>query len=111
MARGDDPPRPPRVGMARGDDPPRPPRVGMALRCPPLISGRLTRLLLDAGRLVADEAAARMSRALSAPAPPPAAAGWAVGFLAGSGLLLVQDDNLLARGFGLLARLSADAFS
>ena len=42
LARGDDPPRPPRVGMARGDDPPRPPawawpgrpprppRVGMA---------------------------------------------------------------------------------
>ena len=42
--------------LARGDDPPRPPRVGMALRCPPLISGRLTRLLLDAGRLAADEA-------------------------------------------------------
>src|SRR5580704_15225787 len=30
MARGDDPPRPPREGMARGDDPPRPPREGMA---------------------------------------------------------------------------------
>ena len=30
LARGDDPPRPPRKGMARGDDPPRPPRKGMA---------------------------------------------------------------------------------
>src|ERR1035438_3082898 len=30
LARGDDPPRPPREGMARGDDPPRPPREGMA---------------------------------------------------------------------------------
>ena len=55
--------------LARGDDSPRPPRVGMALRCPPLISGRLTRLLLDAGRLAADDAASRMSRALSAGVP------------------------------------------
>ena len=28
LARGDDPPRPPRTGIARGDDPPRPPREG-----------------------------------------------------------------------------------
>src|SRR6266702_6878680 len=40
LARGDDPPSPPPEGMARGED-----------RCPPLISGRLTRLLLDAGRI------------------------------------------------------------
>ena len=39
------------AALARGDDPPRPPRAGMAPRCPPLISGRLTRLLLDAGRI------------------------------------------------------------
>ena len=30
LARGDDPPRPPRESMARGDDPPRPPRESMA---------------------------------------------------------------------------------
>ena len=83
----------------------------MALRCPPLISGRLTRLLLDAGRLAADEAASRMSRALSAAVPAPAAAGWAEGFLAGSGLLLVHDDKLLALVDGWLAGLSADAFA
>ena len=111
MARGDDPPRPPRVGMARGDDPPRPPRAGMAPRCPPLISGRLTRLLLDAGRISTDEAGVRMSRALSAAAPTPAAAGWAEGFLAGSGLLLVHDDKLLTLADGWLAGLSADAFA
>ena len=92
--------------LAREDDPPGPPRVGMALRCPPLISGRLTRLLLDAGRLAADEAASRMSRALSAAGPPPAAAGWAEGFLAGSGLLLVHDNKLLALADGWLAGLS-----
>ena len=97
--------------LARGDDPPRPPRVGMAPRCPPVISGRLTRLLLDAGRVTADEAGVRMSRALSAAAPAAAAAGWAEGFLADSGLLLVHDDRLLALADGWLAGLSADAFT
>ena len=83
----------------------------LAPRCPPLIFGRLTRLLLDAGRLAADEAGLRMSRALSPAVPAPAAAGWAEGFLAGSGLLLVHDDKLLALVDGWLAGLSADAFA
>ena len=76
-----------------------------------MISGRLTRLLLDAGRITTDEAGVRMSRALSAAAPAAAAAGWAEGFLAGSGLLLVHDDRLLALADGWLAGLSADAFT
>src|SRR6185369_15802442 len=80
-------------------------------RCPPVISRRLTRLLLDAARVSADEAGMRMSRALSAAVPAPAAAGWAEGFLAGSGLLLVHDDKLLALADGWLAGLSADAFT
>jgi hypothetical protein len=84
-------------------------RVGH--RSPPLISGRLTRLLLDAGRLTPDEAATRMSRELSAAAPAAAAAGWAEGFLAGSGLLLLHDDKLLSLADGWLAGLSADAFA
>ncbi len=99
------------AALARGDDPPRPPRAGMAPRCPPLISGRLSRLLLDAGRITSDEAGVRMSRALSAAAPAPAAAGWAEGFLAGSGLLLVHDDKLLTLADGWLAGLSADVFA
>jgi Family of unknown function (DUF5682) len=99
------------AALVRGDDPARPPREGMASRCPPLISGRLTRLLLDAGRISAGEAGIRMSRALSAAAPAPAAAGWAEGFLAGSGLLLVHDHKLLALADGWLAGLSADAFT
>jgi len=111
LARGDDPPRPPREGMARGDDPPRPPREGMASRCPPLVSGRLTRLLLDAGRLATDDVAIRMSRELSAAAPAAAAASWAEGFLAGSGLLLLHDDKLLGLADGWLAGLNADAFA
>ena len=80
-------------------------------RCPPLISGRLTRLLLDAGRLTADDVAIRMSRELSPAAAAAAAAGWAEGFLAGSGLLLVHDEKLLGLADGWLAGLSADAFA
>jgi hypothetical protein len=83
----------------------------LASRCPPVISGRLTRLLLDASRVSADEAGLRMSRALSAAAPAPAAAGWAEGFLAGSGLLLVHDDKLLALADGWLAGLTPEAFT
>ena len=80
-------------------------------RCPPLISGRLTRLLLDTGRLTTDDVALRMSRELSAAVPAAAAAGWAEGFLAGSGLLLLHDDRLLGLADGWLAGLNADAFA
>jgi hypothetical protein len=77
---------------------------------PPLISGRVTRLLLDAGEVSMDEAAARMTRELSAGAPAPAAAGWAEGFLSGSGLLLVHDDRLLGLADSWLAGLNDDTF-
>jgi Family of unknown function (DUF5682) len=85
--------------------------VRLIVRCPPLISGRVTRLLLDAERLTTDEVAIRMSRELSAAAPVAAAARWAEGFLAGSGLLLLHDDKLLSLADGWLAGLSADAFA
>ena len=83
----------------------------LIVRCPPLISGRVTRLLLDAERLTTDDAAIWMSRELSAAAPVAAAARWAEGFLAGSGLLLLHDDKLLNLADGWLAGLSADAFA
>ena len=86
-------------------------RLAAAGRCPPLISGRLTRLLLDAGQLTAGDASVAMSRELSAAAPAAAAAGWAEGFLAGSGLLLVHDDKLLSLTDGWLAGLSPDGFA
>jgi hypothetical protein len=85
--------------------------VRLIVRCPPLISGRVTRLLLDAERLRTDDAAIWMSRELSAAAPVAAAARWAEGFLAGSGLLLLHDDKLLNLADGWLAGLSADAFA
>jgi Family of unknown function (DUF5682) len=62
---------------------------------PPLIGGRVTRLLLDAERITIEEAAARMTRELSAGAAAAAAAGWVEGFVSGSGLLLVHDERLL----------------
>jgi hypothetical protein len=80
-------------------------------RCPPFVAGRLTRLLLDAERITRDDVAIRMSRELSAGAPAAAAAGWAEGFLAGSGLLLLHDDKLLGLADGWLAGLNADAFA
>jgi len=83
----------------------------MVPRSPPLISGRLTRLLLDAGKITTADAQTRMSRELSAGAPAAAAAGWAEGFLAGSGLLLLHDDKLLGLADGWLAGLSAEAFA
>lgn len=61
-----------------------------------LVTGRFVRLLLDAGRLERTDAAARLARALSLGTPVPAKAAWIEGFLAGGGLLLVHDAELLA---------------
>jgi len=77
---------------------------------PPLIAGRATRLLLDAGEITLDVAAERMTRELSAGASAVAAAGWAEGFLSGSGLLLVHDQRLLRLTDGWLAALDKDTF-
>jgi len=77
---------------------------------PPLIAGRVTRLLVDGERLTIDEAAGRMSRELSAGVPAAAAAGWAEGFLSGSGLLLVHDERLLRLADAWLAGLDAETF-
>ncbi|MEV0146198.1 MULTISPECIES: DUF5682 family protein [unclassified Nonomuraea] len=74
-----------------------------------LIEGRLTRILLDAGEL--DDAAERMSRAMSSGHPPARAAAWVEGFLAGGGLLLVHDARLLELVDGWLTGLSGDQFT
>lgn len=65
---------------------------------PGLIRGRAGRLLLDEGRLPAEETARLMGLALSPAADPADAAGWIEGFAGGSsggGTLLVHDDRLL----------------
>ncbi|WP_255392529.1 DUF5682 family protein [Kineosporia sp. A_224] len=61
-----------------------------------LLVGRTVRLLRDAGRVDPADAAARLGRALSVGADAPAKAAWVEGFLAGGGLLLVHDADLLA---------------
>lgn len=59
-----------------------------------LLAGRACRLLLDAQALTADEAARRLSLALSAANEPAQAGAWVEGFLQGSGLLLLHDETL-----------------
>jgi hypothetical protein len=74
------------------------------------LAGRITRLLLDAGRLGVNEAGRRMRLVLTPGVPPARGAAWVEGFLAGGGLLLVHDDRLLALVDGWLAGIPADAF-
>ena len=60
------------------------------------IAGRAVRLLLDGGRLDADDAGRRLSRSLSRGADAAAGAAWLDGFLAGDATLLLHDEGLLA---------------
>ncbi|TDU76457.1 DUF5682 family protein [Streptomyces sp. KS 21] len=62
---------------------------------PGVIRGRAARLLLDDGRLPAEETARLMALALSPAASPADAAGWIDGFAGGGGTLLVHDERLL----------------
>jgi Family of unknown function (DUF5682) len=75
-----------------------------------LLAGRLTRLLFDAGRLDAAEVRRRLRLPLTAGTPPARGAAWVEGFLAGGGLLLVHDAELLALLDGWLADIPAAAF-
>ncbi|QWC84454.1 hypothetical protein KLP28_12875 [Nocardioidaceae bacterium] len=59
------------------------------------LSGRVNRLLLDAGRLAGEEAAVRLARRLSPAVPAPEAAAWLDGFVDGDVLLLLHDDDVL----------------
>ncbi|MEU4193202.1 DUF5682 family protein [Kribbella sp. NPDC026611] len=77
---------------------------------PPLIRGRLTRLMLDTSRLPDSEIALRLGRALSPGTPTADAAGYVEGFLAGGGLLLVHDERLLAMVDSWLGTIPDDAF-
>ncbi|MDP5225927.1 MULTISPECIES: DUF5682 family protein [Arthrobacter] len=59
------------------------------------VTGRATRLLLDAGRVDGDEVRDRLSRRLSVAAPAPHAAAWLDGLLSGDATLLIHDRHLL----------------
>ena len=75
-----------------------------------LLAGRVIRLLTDAGRLARAEAARRFAAHLSVGVPAAAKAAWAEGFLAGGGLLLVHDRDLLAILDGWVAGLDEQEF-
>ncbi|TDD79354.1 DUF5682 family protein [Actinomadura rubrisoli] len=74
-----------------------------------LLEGRLTRLLLDAGRL--HDVPARMARAVSIGAPPDRAAAWVEGFLSGGGLVLTHDEALLRLVDDWISDLPGDSFT
>jgi hypothetical protein len=75
-----------------------------------LLAGRAARLLSDAGVFDAEAVAARMARALSRGGAPADSAGWLEGFLAGSGLVIAHDRELLRLIDDWLAGLDADRF-
>jgi hypothetical protein len=75
-----------------------------------LLSGRVNRLLLDAGRLDVTEAGRRMALVLTVGVPVNRAAAWIEGFLAGDGLLLVHDERLLRLVDGWLTGIPPEAF-
>ncbi|WP_127504281.1 DUF5682 family protein [Actinoplanes solisilvae] len=75
-----------------------------------LLAGRLTRLLLDAGRLDGAEVRRRLRLPLTVGTPPAHAAAWVEGFLSGGGLLLVHDEALLALLDDWLADIPPGAF-
>jgi hypothetical protein len=75
-----------------------------------LLAGRVSRLLLDAGRLDVAEVGRRMALVLTVGVPVARAAAWVEGFLAGDGLLLVHDERLLGLVDSWLTGIPADAF-
>ena len=75
-----------------------------------LVVGRALRLLLDAGRVESNEAARRMSLALSPGGDPAHAAAWTEGFLSGSGVVLLHDEALLGVLDEWVGDVSGDGF-
>jgi hypothetical protein len=75
-----------------------------------LLSGRVNRLLLDAGLLDVAEAGRRMSLVLTVGSPVGRSARWIEGFLTGDGLLLVHDERLLRLVDGWLTGIRDEAF-
>ena len=75
-----------------------------------IIQGNATRLLFDSQILPIEEAAKKMSFALSQGAEVQKAAGWLEGFLHGSGLLLIHNPALWTIIDGWISGLIVDNF-
>ena len=76
-----------------------------------LLAGRCCRLLPDDGQLDSEEAARRLSFALSTASDLVQASAWIEGFLKGSGLLLLHDDAIWSVLDRWIVALSAGAFT
>ncbi len=74
------------------------------------LQGLATRLLADAGAMLALDVEHRVSRALSSGTPPLDGGAFVEGFLGGSGVALVHDTDLLAVIDRWLCALDADSF-
>ena len=74
-----------------------------------LIAGRACRILLDTSQLAQDDAARKLSLALSTATEPSQAAAWIEGFLSGSGMVLLHDKVLMATVDSWVSALRPDA--
>jgi len=75
-----------------------------------ILAGFCCRLMLDTERFTAEDAATRMSLALSSANDPVTAAGWSEGFLKGSGMILLHDNRLWQVLDDWVRALSEDQF-
>jgi len=76
-----------------------------------MLAGQSVRLVHDAGRIPREETADRLGLALSHGVDRSQAAMWIEGFLAGSGLILIHDEDLWRVIDGWLVGLSDEQFT
>lgn len=75
-----------------------------------LVAGRAWRHLLDTGAATSEDAASRLSLALSRGNGAAKSSAWLEGFLGGSGMVLVHDERLLSLVDEWVCSLSRDVF-
>ncbi|MFI5611420.1 DUF5682 family protein [Amycolatopsis sp. NPDC051903] len=78
---------------------------------PPLLAGRVVRLLHDADRFDSTEVEVRLGRALTPGIPPVSGAAYVEGFFAGGALLLVHDERMLRVVDTWLGTIPPDVFT